>query len=189
MRNILTLAATFIAGAALLSPAALASTSYSETFDVEALFGSASQTFTTSPFAPFNQAGTLVGIGFSVSGNLTLENALVGEELEITFPGTSIHNEYVNESETAGTWSFSVSASGIDTSPSDLSFFGGLTTPIEIEVQLIDTNSSDQLETPSSLSGTVTWYYTPEPGPMLPVAMGLAGLALVGLRKRRKRVR
>jgi hypothetical protein len=189
MRKLLGPAVTLIAGGVLLSPAAFASMSYSETFTVEGLSGSANQTFTTSPFAPFDQAGTLVGIGIAVSGNVTLEDALVGEELKITVPGTGISNQYVHESETAGLWDVPVSASGIDTSPSDLSFYGGFTSPIEIEVQLIDANSSDQIGSPSSISGTWTFYYTPEPGSMLPVAMGLTGLALAGLRMRRMRGR
>ena len=187
MWKTLTLALALVAGGVLLRPLARGTTSYSEGFTVEGLFGSATQTFSTSDFAPYDHSqGTLIAIGVDLTGTLTLENALVGESLEITIPGMGIIQDYENESETPGTWVIGVNIGGIDHSPSDASFYSGLTAPIEIEVQLADTNSSAQIfSAESSLSGTWTWYSAPEPNSMLPVAVGLAALAgLLGWKNR-----
>jgi hypothetical protein len=187
MRKTFTLVLTLMAGGVILSPFARGSSSYSESFSVEALIDSVNGTFSTSAFAPFNQSlGTLNAVMISLSGDFDLDPAVVGEEVVIKVEGTSIMGNFVDENETPGVWDFPVSFGGTDSLASDIGFYSSFKVPIETELTITDTNLNDEFDISpaSSLTGVWTWEYTatPEPGSLLLCLAGLAGL--LGWKKR-----
>jgi hypothetical protein len=167
----------------LLSPAPAKANSISETFTITV---SSPQTLgsildvTSSSFAQFNPSlGTLTEVQSTLTGTGTW--AGTGTVFITNLLTASPVNEVISNSQTfftLGAITFSIS--GADSFPFDLSVFSGTGTT-DVRLSLNSDRSTDTFMTDGTLTGTITYDYTPaatrEPSSLALLATGLLGFA------------
>ena len=174
-------------GIAVLAPHAASANVIAETYTMAqfpAISADGLILFPDSPVAEFNPAdGTLTSVAESVTGTATwTSNAIDASLFALLTPAMPPETQLFF---TPGTITFAISGS-----PTDLNDFKG-TGSVGVALRLTTSDLGDAFATSASgLMGTITYTYTPAASPAVPepstwamMALGFAGLGLIGYRR------